>query len=151
MCSFLHYRPPCHSPCPSPCPSASSLTCLRPYSCTNNTNTVKMSGCRQEGNDREKEKRGGEGRRMLASSADMSPLVRFGSVSRQETATGSKTVAKHPRNCRELLLPKTNQVHTSRVRYRGGKAPRPVEGRRRCCFTPNNGRRSSRPSCPPTD
>jgi hypothetical protein len=32
-----------------------------------------MSGCRQEENDREKEKRGGEGRRMLASSADMSP------------------------------------------------------------------------------
>jgi hypothetical protein len=29
---------------------------------------------------------------------------------RQETAAGSTGIAKH---CRELLLPKTNQVHTS--------------------------------------
>mgnify|MGYP006061962227 CR=1 FL=1 len=70
----------------------------------------------------EKEKRGGESRRILSSSADMSaPLVRFNSVSRQESAAGSGGNAKHPGNrprTAELLLPKwqpnTNKVHNEK-------------------------------------
>ena len=62
----------------------------------------------------EKEKRGGEGRRILASSAEMSaPLVRFGSVSRQETAAGSGGNAKHPGN-RPRTAPAQDQPSTPR-------------------------------------
>ena len=63
---------------------------------------------------REKEKRGGESRRMLASPADMSaPLVRFGSVSRQETVAGNSGNAKQPRN-RPRTAPAQDQPSTPR-------------------------------------
>eukprot|EP01048_Picozoa_sp_COSAG05_P002302 COSAG05_NODE_91_length_19902_cov_59.347523_5_plen_163_part_00 len=86
----------------------------RTHRAHSNSKRAHLARCRQERNDREKEKRGGESRRMLGFSADMStPLVRFGSVSRQEIVVGSGGNAKHPRNC-SRTAPAQDQPSTPR-------------------------------------